>query len=150
MEWLRRGTKLGPVMLVAELAAFGVVMAAATVHRVLVRRGISRIADLDVTGQRMRVLPQRFEYRVHLNVKKIGKIPDGGGTGSTTGAPTPIEPPSAVVGPGMPTCTRRSTTARGWPTPKSWPTRRVSPPPGSGTGPRSSSPPTASTTSTAR
>ena len=84
VEWLRRGTKLGPVMLVAELAAFGVVMAAATVHRVLVRRGISRIADLDVTGQTMRVLPQRFEYRVpgqmvHLDVKKIGKIPDGGG-----------------------------------------------------------------------
>jgi hypothetical protein len=38
-------------MLVAELAEFGVTMAASTIHRVLLRRGISRLRDLDVTGQ---------------------------------------------------------------------------------------------------
>ena len=43
VEWLRRGMKLGPVMLVAELAEFGIVLAASTIHRILVRRGVSRL-----------------------------------------------------------------------------------------------------------
>src|SRR6185295_17445953 len=51
VEYLRRSMKLGPVMLVAELAEFGVALAASTIHRVLLRRGISRLRDLDVTGQ---------------------------------------------------------------------------------------------------
>ncbi len=54
VEWLRRGMKLGPAMLVGELAEFGVVMHASTVHRILLRRGISRLADLDVCGAQMR------------------------------------------------------------------------------------------------
>ena len=54
--------KLGPVMLVAELAEFGVALAASTIHRVLVRRGISRLRDLDVTGENMRDVPQRYEH----------------------------------------------------------------------------------------
>jgi transposase InsO family protein len=84
VEYLRRNMKLGPVMLVAELAEFGVTLAASTIHRVLVRRGISRLRDLDVTGQQMRHQPRRYEHRgagdlVHVDVKKIGRIPDGGG-----------------------------------------------------------------------
>ena len=78
--------KLGPVMLVAELAEFGVTMAASTIHRVLVRRGISRLRDLDVTGEDMREKPKPHRYEhpvcgdmVHVDVKKIGRIPDGGG-----------------------------------------------------------------------
>ena len=54
VEWLRRGMKLGPVMLVAELAEFGYTLAASTIHRILLRRGISRLRDLDVTGEDMR------------------------------------------------------------------------------------------------
>jgi transposase len=54
VEYLRRSMKLGPVMLTAELADFGVTMHASTVHRVLVRRGVSRLADLDVTGDDLR------------------------------------------------------------------------------------------------
>jgi transposase InsO family protein len=86
IEWLRRGTMLGPVMLVAELAEFGVTMATSTIHRVLVRRGISRLRDLDVNGEDMREKPKPHRYEhpvcgdmVHVDVKKIGRIPDGGG-----------------------------------------------------------------------
>jgi len=84
VEWLRRGMKLGPVMLVAELAEFGIVLAASTIHRILLRRGISRLRDLDITGEDLRQVPHRYEYpvagdMVHVDVKKIGRIPDGGG-----------------------------------------------------------------------
>jgi transposase InsO family protein len=86
LEYLRRNMKLGPVMLVAELAEFGYTLAASTIHRVLVRRGISRLRDLDVTGADMRAKPKPHRYEhavagdmVHVDVKKIGRIPDGGG-----------------------------------------------------------------------
>ena len=84
VEWLRRGMKLGPDLLVPELAEFGVALAASTIYRVLVRRGISRLADLDVTGEDMRQPPVRYEHPgcgdlVHVDVKKLGRIPDGGG-----------------------------------------------------------------------
>ena len=76
--------KLGPVMLVAELAEFGITLAASTIHRVLVRHRISRLRDLDVSGEAMRTPAVRYEHccpgdLVHLDVKKIGRIPDGGG-----------------------------------------------------------------------
>ena len=84
VEWLRRGMKLGPVMLVAELAEFGIALAASTIHRILLRRGISRLRDLDISGEDLRQVPHRYEYpvagdMVHVDVKKIGRIPDGGG-----------------------------------------------------------------------
>jgi hypothetical protein len=56
VERLRRGTKLGPVMLVAELTLFGIDLAASTIGRILVRRGVSRLRDLDVSGATMRVV----------------------------------------------------------------------------------------------
>jgi transposase InsO family protein len=84
VEYLRRNLKLGPVMLVAELAEFGITLAASTIHRVLLRRGISRLRDLDITGENMRQPAHRYEHplagdMVHVDVKKIGRIPDGGG-----------------------------------------------------------------------
>jgi len=84
VEYLRRNLKLGPVMLVAELAEFGITLAASTIHRVLLRRGISRLRDLDITGENMRQPARRYEHPlagdlVHVDVKKIGRIPDGGG-----------------------------------------------------------------------
>jgi transposase InsO family protein len=54
---------------------------ASTVHRVLVRHGLARLRWLDrATGQVIR----RYEHArpgdlVHVDVKKLGKIPDGGG-----------------------------------------------------------------------
>jgi len=82
--YLRRNMKLGPVMLVAELAEFGITLAPSTIHRVLVRHGISRLRDLDVTGEQLREPAKRYEHccpgdLVHLDVKKLGRIPDGGG-----------------------------------------------------------------------
>ena len=84
VEWLRRGMKLGAAMLVAELKLFGVELAASTIGRILVRRGISRLRDLDVCGETMRVVPVRYEHPVaghlvHVDVKKLGRIPNGGG-----------------------------------------------------------------------
>src|SRR5689334_12177135 len=79
VEYLRRNLKLGPVMLVAELAEFGITLAASTIHRVLLRRGISRLRDLDITGATMRAPARRYEHplagdMVHVDVKKIGRI----------------------------------------------------------------------------
>ncbi len=59
-------------------------MAPATVHRVLVRRGLSRLRDLDPpTGGQLREVV-RYEHDhvgdlVHVDVKKLGRIPAGGG-----------------------------------------------------------------------
>jgi len=86
IEQLRRTDKLGPVTITGRLAAEGVKIAASTVHRVLVRRGISRLRDLDVDGreQRRAAKAARYEHAapgelVHVDVKKVGRIPAGGG-----------------------------------------------------------------------
>ena len=52
-----------------------------TVHRVLTRYGMARLSWLDrATGQLVRRYEkQRPGELVHLDVKKLGKIPDGGG-----------------------------------------------------------------------
>lgn len=81
---LRRELKVGPVQLVAALQEVGVRVAASTVHRILVREGISRLRDLDITGQQLREPVRRYEHDragslVHVDVKKLGRIPDGGG-----------------------------------------------------------------------
>lgn len=56
-------------------------IAASTVHRVLTRYGLAHLAHLDrATGQVIR----RYEHDapgdlVHVDIKKLGNIPDGGG-----------------------------------------------------------------------
>ena len=73
---LRRAEKLGPARIAPR---FG--MHASTVHRVLVRHGCNRLAWMDrPTGRTIR----RYEHEqpgdlVHVDIKKLGKIPDGGG-----------------------------------------------------------------------
>ncbi|WP_406111570.1 IS481 family transposase [Streptomyces sp. NBC_01003] len=73
---LRRSRKLGPARIGPILG-----MPASTVHRVLVRHGLNRLAFMDrPTGQVIR----RYERDqpgdlVHVDVKKLGRIPDGGG-----------------------------------------------------------------------
>ena len=56
VEKLRRETKFGAARLAAVLKAdHGIVVAPVTVHRIMVRRGINRVADLDPpTGDQMR------------------------------------------------------------------------------------------------
>lgn len=73
---LRRTEKLGPNRLGGRLG-----MPASTVHRVLVRHDLNRLSHVDrQTGQPIR----RYERKrpgelVHVDVKKLGKIPPGGG-----------------------------------------------------------------------
>jgi transposase InsO family protein len=73
---LRQARKPGPARLGPVLG-----LPASTVHRILVRHGLNRLAHLDrPTGQVIR----RYERArpgelVHVDVKKLGRIPDGGG-----------------------------------------------------------------------
>jgi transposase InsO family protein len=73
---LRWRHRLGPVQIAGRLA-----MPASTVHAVLVRCRINRLARIDrVTGEPLR----RYEHPhpgslIHVDVTKFGNIPDGGG-----------------------------------------------------------------------
>ncbi|MGJ0153116.1 IS481 family transposase [Streptomyces sp. CH8.1] len=73
---LRRARKLGPARIGPVLG-----LPASTVHRILTRHGLSRLAWFDrPTGTVIR----RYERErpgelVHVDVKKLGRIPDGGG-----------------------------------------------------------------------
>ena len=85
MEALRRQTKHGPARLAADLQRLhGATIAPATVHRILVRRGLNRLRDLDPpTGEQLREVI-RYEHArvgdlVHVDIKKFGRIPQGGG-----------------------------------------------------------------------
>jgi transposase InsO family protein len=73
LRWKRR---LGPVGIASVLG-----VPASTVHAVLRRCGISRLSQVDrATGEPVR----RYEHEqpgdlLHMDVKKLGQIPDGGG-----------------------------------------------------------------------
>jgi hypothetical protein len=81
---LRWRQRLGPAQIAPQVG-----LAASTVHAVLVRCRISRLRDLDrTTGQPIR----RYEHGqpgdlVHIDVKKLGTIPAGGGHCSWVGPP---------------------------------------------------------------
>lgn len=73
---LRWKQRLGPVEIGDRLG-----MASSTVHAVLVRCRINRLTHIDrATGEPIR----RYEHEhpgdlIHVDVKKLGKVPDGGG-----------------------------------------------------------------------
>jgi transposase InsO family protein len=73
---LRREHRIGPARLAARCN-----VAASTAHRILVRHHLPALAATDrATGEPVR----RYERRrpgelVHIDVKKLGRIPDGGG-----------------------------------------------------------------------
>ena len=73
---LRRSKRWGPRMISMHTG-----IPASTVHKILVRRGLNRLAWIDrPTGRVIR----RYERAhpgelIHLDVKKVGKIPPGGG-----------------------------------------------------------------------
>jgi len=73
---LRRELKLGPVRIGARLG-----VPASTVHRVLCRQGLNRLAWMDRPTGRVirRIHTDRPGELVHVDVKKLGRIPDGGG-----------------------------------------------------------------------
>ncbi|CAJ1582322.1 IS481 family transposase [[Mycobacterium] wendilense] len=79
----RRRRKRGAVMLAAELG-----MHASTVGRILARHQVPHLSAIDpITGEPVRSSrrsPNRYEHRtpgsmVHVDVKKLGRIPKGGG-----------------------------------------------------------------------
>lgn len=82
IKHLRAKKRLGPAMIAGRLG-----MHQSTVHRVLVREGMARLDEVDLmTGQpiRQREKPVRYERLapgdlVHVDIKKLGRIPDGGG-----------------------------------------------------------------------
>jgi transposase InsO family protein len=76
VERLRRDEKIGPVRIAARLG-----MVPSTVHRVLVRLGLNRLAWMDRPTGRVirRITTTRPGELVHVDVKKLGRIPDGGG-----------------------------------------------------------------------
>jgi transposase InsO family protein len=73
---LRRTRRLGPVPIADQLG-----LAASTVHAVLTRRRLNRLSHLERgTGEPTR----RYEHHqpgdmLHVDVKKLGNVPDGGG-----------------------------------------------------------------------
>jgi transposase InsO family protein len=73
---LRQSRKLGP----ARLAGI-VGVPASTVHRILVRHGINRLRWLDRPTGRVirRIETHRPGELVHIDVKKLARVPDGGG-----------------------------------------------------------------------
>ena len=73
---IRQRRKLGP----ARIASI-VGVPASTVHRVLCRHGMNRLAWMDrPTGQVIRrIHTDRPGELVHIDVKKLGRIPPGGG-----------------------------------------------------------------------
>lgn len=73
---LRQSRRLGP----ARLAGI-VDVPASTIHRVLVRHGVNRLRWMDRPTGRVirRIETNRCGELVHIDVKKLARIPDGGG-----------------------------------------------------------------------
>ena len=100
---LRREHRIGPLRLAARCG-----IAASTAHRILARHGLPPLAALDrATGEPVR----RYERArpgelVHIDVKKLGNVPDGGGwryvgrvQGRRNRAATPDRPRNKYRGP---------------------------------------------------
>lgn len=117
-----------------------------TVSKVLNRYRMPLLGHIDLnTGLPVRKpKPVRYEREnpgdlVHVDVKKLGRIPDGGGHRTLGRQAGRKNAPGSVI----PSCTPRSTTTPGSSTPRSSPTRRKKPPPVSGSALTPSTPPTA-------
>ena len=72
---LRRGLKRGPHRLVALAGS-----PRSTIYAVLRRHGCSRLRDFDrVSGAPLRYVRERPGELLHMDVKKLGRVPPGGG-----------------------------------------------------------------------
>ena len=105
---LRWKQRLGPVEIGDRLN-----MPASTVHAVLVRCRVNRLTHVDrATGEPIR----RYEHEkpgdlIHVDVKKLGRVPDGGGwryvgrkQGNRNRAATPDKPRNKYRNPQIGTC----------------------------------------------
>lgn len=102
---LRLRKRLGPVQLAAMTG-----VAPSTAHRVLTRCGLSRLSHVDrATGEPVRGYEHdRPGALLHVDVKKLGNIPDGGGwrfvgraQGGRNRSATPGKPKNAHSNPKM-------------------------------------------------
>jgi transposase InsO family protein len=76
IKHLRRKRKLGPAQIAGRLG-----MASSTVHRVLVREQLNRLDHIDrATGEPIRRYERdRPGELIHVDIKKLGNVPAGGG-----------------------------------------------------------------------
>lgn len=83
IEQWRREHKWSAARIAFELQAEGVRISRRTVTRHLARLGLNRRRFLDPTGASNRkprkIIARRPGHMVHVDVKKVGRIPDGGG-----------------------------------------------------------------------
>src|SRR5699024_8685946 len=83
IEQLRRTRKWSAARIAHELAGENITISVRTVSRNLARLGLNRRRFIDPSGESNRV-PRSITARwpghmVHVDVKKVGRIPDGGG-----------------------------------------------------------------------
>src|SRR3954464_3066646 len=83
IEALRRTRKWSASRIAFELGRQGVAISQRTVSRHLVVLGLNRRRFIDPCGQAnrapQRIVARRPGHMVHVDVKKVGRIPDGGG-----------------------------------------------------------------------
>lgn len=84
IESLRRTRKWSARRIHHHLLVLGYQLHLRTVGRWLHQLGISRLRDLTPAGENLRRAPQRIRagwagHMIHLDVKKLGRIPGGGG-----------------------------------------------------------------------
>jgi len=142
---LRRASRRGPVFLAGQLG-----LPASTIGRVLRRHHMPVLAATDpITGLAIRRRHSGIRYErarpgelVHVDVKKLGRVPDGGGW-RLHGRREDVRGRSVHGrGLGYDFCTSQSMTTPAWPTSKPTPTNATRPRPGSSAAPSPGSPPT--------
>ena len=83
IEAMRRKRKWSAARIAHELGNDGVVISRRTVSRHLVALGLNRRKFIDPAGETNReprkITARRPGHMVHVDVKKVGRIPDGGG-----------------------------------------------------------------------
>lgn len=83
IETLRRERKWSASRIAFEIAGEGVTISRRTVTRHLHHLGLNRRKFIDPSGERNRgprpIIAHRPGHMVHVDIKKVGRIPDGGG-----------------------------------------------------------------------
>ena len=83
IEAMRRTRKWSASRITFELRTDGIVIARRTVTKILRNLGLNRRRFIDPNGENNRkpqvIIAKRPGQMVHVDIKKVGKIPDGGG-----------------------------------------------------------------------
>jgi transposase InsO family protein len=83
VESMRRQHKWSAARIEFELTREGIAISRRTVSRVLLQLGLNRRRFIDPNGESnrepQRIVAERPGHMVHVDVKKVGRIPDGGG-----------------------------------------------------------------------